>query len=163
MAILRRDTQNPVFRYKEVVPQLRDDQVRRAMTFIPTDYWVLSCWTCREDGHQAFRCPFLGFNQRLYFEYRYCLYQEKSNPTMECWVEDRHTTWDVGERLKEPRKFDVSRGGRGIRGCGRDGYHGEGRGNGGWAPGGRGRSMYPTDHRGCSPSRTRTYVRSTVP
>ena len=53
------------------VPELTEEQVSLALSAIPSDYWTLSYWTCREAGHSAFTCPSLTLAQRIFFAYCY--------------------------------------------------------------------------------------------
>ena len=48
---------------------LTENQVAQALSAIPSDYWTLQCWTCREAGHSAFTCPTLTLAQRIFFAY----------------------------------------------------------------------------------------------
>ena len=56
--------------------------MRKAFSVIPTDYWQLNCWTCRECGHSTFTCPTLTPEQRMYYARQYYLDQVRANPTM---------------------------------------------------------------------------------
>ena len=51
--------ETPVLRDTTSVPKLTEDQMRKAFSVIPTDYWQLNCSTCRECGHSTFTCPTL--------------------------------------------------------------------------------------------------------
>ena len=64
----------------EDVPKLTSEQTQLAHSVIPNDYWTLSCWSCREDGHSTFTCPRLTPDQRIFFAYKYYLFHVKSNP-----------------------------------------------------------------------------------
>ena len=41
---------------RDIVPisTLTEEQTRQAFSVIPSDYWQLSCWTCRGCGHSTF-------------------------------------------------------------------------------------------------------------
>ena len=51
--------ETPVLRDTTCVPKLTEEQMRKAFSVIPTDYWQLNCWMCRECGHSTFTCPTL--------------------------------------------------------------------------------------------------------
>ena len=59
---------------REHIPptMLTEEQIVQALSAIPSDYWTLQCWTCREAGHSAFTCPTLTLAQRIFFAYCYC-------------------------------------------------------------------------------------------
>lgn len=150
-------SENPLMREQVGIPRLNDGQIRQAVTVIPAEYWALSCWTCRQEGHSTYGCPYLTAEQRLYFAYQYYLYQIKANPLMAKYLEER-----LERRLiKDKGKTEVANSFVGERGRGFDDRHsGFGRGsadrserNVKWAPRGRGRTPYPgsarrTDQRG---------------
>ena len=62
------------------IPKLNPREVEQAMQVVPDDYWSLNCWACRTDGHSMYKCPLLLPAQRLYFAYRYYLFQIQANP-----------------------------------------------------------------------------------
>ena len=68
---------------------LTEDQVAQALSAIPSDYWTLQCWTCREAGHSAFTCPSLTLAQRVFFAYCYYRYQVAANPRIADWFQER--------------------------------------------------------------------------
>ena len=74
--------ETPVLRDTTSVPKLIEDQMRKAFSVIPTDYWQLNCWTCRECGHSTFTCATLTPEQRMYYTHQYYLDQVRTNPTM---------------------------------------------------------------------------------
>ena len=76
------DTSRPVLRDTEQVPDLSEEQLRLAFSVIPSDYWTLNCWTCRDEGHSTFTCTYLTSQQRVFFAYRYYLHQIEANPHM---------------------------------------------------------------------------------
>ena len=65
------------------------DQAKLAMQVVPLVYWNINRWVCRSDGHAIYRCPFLTAAQRLYFAYRYYLYQLQKKPHMQQYLHDR--------------------------------------------------------------------------
>ena len=71
-----------VLRDTTSVPKLTEDQMRKAFSVIPTDYWQLNCWKCRGCGHSTFTCPTLTPEQRMYYAHQYYLDQVRTNPTM---------------------------------------------------------------------------------
>ena len=77
----------PVHRETVPIPTLTEEQTRKAFSVVPSDYWQLKCWTCRDCGHWTFTCPTLTPNQRIYFAYRYYLDQIRGNPTMAQFLE----------------------------------------------------------------------------
>ena len=79
-------------------PHLTEDQMRKAFSIIPNDYWQLNCWTCRECGHSTFTCPTLTPTQRMYFAYQYYLDQVRTNPSTETFLAE-----------KTQRRIDVAR------------------------------------------------------
>ena len=117
------------------VPGMTKEQINLAYSVIPEDYWSLQCWTCREPGHNTFTCPLLSEPQRLYFAYKYYLYQVEQNPHMKSWYEQKMRKYyqgspDPGPR---PRNKEYNRGGMPHfnRGGGRGGGRGAGFGRGG--------------------------------
>ena len=89
MTKLMSSDERDVMRPTEDVPNLTDEQVRLGQSAIPNDYWQLNCWSCRDQGHSTFTCPFLSPAQRVYFAYKYYLYQIKSNPNMRNWYQQK--------------------------------------------------------------------------
>ena len=79
----------PVNRDTTRTPQLTDDQMRKAFSVIPNDYWRLNCWTCRECGHSTFTCPTLTPTQRMYFAYQYDLNRVRTNLSMETFLAEK--------------------------------------------------------------------------
>ena len=77
----------PVNRDTTRTPQLIDDQMRKAFSVIPNDYWQLNCWKCREGGHSTFTCPTLTPTKKMYFAYQYYLDQVCTNPSMETFLD----------------------------------------------------------------------------
>ena len=69
------------------LPGLTDDQLEHAMSVIPSDYWRLSCWTCREKGHVTYVCPYLEPKQRVFFAYCYYMHQVQNNPELKAWYQ----------------------------------------------------------------------------
>ena len=74
-----------IMKPREEIPELTADQMKLAYSVIPQDYWALQCWTCREEGHNTFTCPYLTEPQRMYFAYKYYRYQVDQNPHMKSW------------------------------------------------------------------------------
>jgi len=151
--LVEKDEDRPMLTTTDECPPLTEEQVRQAVSVVPADYWSMSCWTCRDEGHSTFTCKYLTPVQRLYFAYRYFLYQCEANPRIAEFLEDRlawrldpknkrNNPWhDKEERTPRGRDFGYPSRGRG-------GYSG-GRGGGGYARGGRGGSTWrPTDRRG---------------
>ena len=87
----------PINRSTAEVPTITPEQLQKALSVIPTDYWSLNCWTCREEGHTTFTCPFLTWAQRLYFAYRYYLHQIQANPQMATYLAQREEAREKGE------------------------------------------------------------------
>ena len=73
----------------EEIPDLNQQQVIEAYSAIPKDYWSLSCWSCRDKAHTTFTCPYLTIPQRLFFAYRYFLYQVAANPSLKDWFKQK--------------------------------------------------------------------------
>ena len=73
--------ETPVLRDTTSVQKLTEDQMRKAFSVIPTDYWQLNCWTCRECGQSTFTCPTLTPEQRMYYAHQYYLDKVCTNPT----------------------------------------------------------------------------------
>ena len=71
------------------IPVLTKEQTELAYQVVPDDYWALNCWVCRDNGHAMFKCPYLTGPQRLYFAYRYYLYQVQKTPHMRKFLQDR--------------------------------------------------------------------------
>ena len=74
--------ETPVLRDTKSMPKRTEDEMRKAFSVIPTDYWQLNCWTCRECGHSTFTCPTLTPEHRMYYAHQYYLDQVRTNPTM---------------------------------------------------------------------------------
>lgn len=112
------------------VPILADDEIQLAWQVIPSDYWIKSCWTCRDKGHSTFTCPFLTPTQRIFFAFRYYHFQIAENPHVAAWL---HETSPLRGRVRSsaPRGFE-ERGRRGWSGRGgwRQGRGGMRRGRG---------------------------------
>ena len=95
-------------------PVLTEELIEKARLVIPTDYWGLSCGTCRDGGHTTFTCGHLTPSQRLYFAYCYYVYQCKTNPHMAEWYKQRRAARDRGDYLGVPPPPQLTeRAGRG--------------------------------------------------
>ncbi len=97
------------------VPVLTENQIHEAQSAIPTDYWQLNCWSCREGGHSTFTCPMLTPSQRIFFAYKYYLHQIEANPMLKSWFRQkseamRQTGPDPGPRPGNNRYNDDNRG-----------------------------------------------------
>ena len=89
------------------LPKLKDDQLRQALSAIPTDYWLLKCWTCRGAGHSAFTCPYLTMEQRLFFAYCFYRHQVETDPKLVEWFKAKAAARlddgpDPGPKPKQP-------------------------------------------------------------
>ena len=82
--------ETPVLRDTTSVPKLTEDQMRKAFSVIPTDYWQLNCWTCRECGHSTFTCHTLTPEQRMYYAHQYYRDQVRMNPTMASFLAQKN-------------------------------------------------------------------------
>lgn len=51
-------------------------------------YWKMSCWTCREKGHSIYTCPYLDWEQRVFFAPKYCFYRVEGDPRIGCYLLD---------------------------------------------------------------------------
>ena len=107
------------------LPGLTDEQLDQAMSVIPSDYWRLTCWTCREKGHMTYICPYLEPKQRVFFAYCYYMHQVQNNPELKAWYKKRLDFFRgqgpaPGPRPGSDYQYDGMRGGRG-RGPGRGG------------------------------------------
>ena len=80
----------PVHRETVPIPTLTEKQTRQAFSVVPSDYWQLNCWTCRDCGYSTFTCPTLTPNKRMYSENQYYLDQVKGNPTMAQFLEQNN-------------------------------------------------------------------------
>lgn len=49
--LVGKEDESPVLGNMTAFPELMDEKIRKAVTMVPADYWSLSCWTCREEGH----------------------------------------------------------------------------------------------------------------
>ena len=94
----------PVHREAVPTPTLTEEQTRQAFSVVPSDYWQLNCWTCRDCGHSTFTCPTLTPNQRMYLAYRYYLDQIKGNPAIAPFLEQK--TERRVKLAKEPAEYD---------------------------------------------------------
>ena len=99
----------PVHRETVPISTLTEEQTRQAFSVIPSDYWQLNCWTCRDCGHSTFTCPTQNPNQRMYFAYRYYLDQIKGHPTMAQFLEQK-TEMRV-QLAKERAEYDGNHSG----------------------------------------------------
>ena len=79
----------PVNRDTTRTAQLIDDQMRKAFSVIPNDYWQLNFWTCRECGRSTFTCPTLTPMKRIYLAYQYYLDQVRTGPSMETFLAEK--------------------------------------------------------------------------
>ena len=79
----------PVHRKTVPIPTLTEEKTRQAFSVVPSDYWQLNFWTCRDCRHSTFTCPTLTPSQRMYFAYRYYLDQIKGNPAMAKFLEQK--------------------------------------------------------------------------
>ena len=79
----------PVHRETVPIPTLTEEQTRQAFSVVPSDYWQLNCFTCRDCGHSTFTRPTPTRNRRMNFTYRYYLDQIKGNPTMAQFLEQK--------------------------------------------------------------------------
>ena len=102
----------PINRGVNPVPAITPEQLQKALSVIPTDYWSLNCWTCREGGHTTFTCPFLTWAQRLYFAYRYYLHQIEANPTMANYLAQREQAREQGQDLPQRPRSPGRSGGQ---------------------------------------------------
>lgn len=119
-----------LFRATKDIPELTREQISEALMVVPQDYWQLNCWSCREEGHSTFTCPYLTLSQRILFAYAYFCNQVRGNPQMREWYK---------QRSRQLRGEDVNPGPKpsnagarlmgGVRG-GRGGGRLNGRGNG---------------------------------
>ena len=107
------------------LPGLSDDQLDQAMSVIPSDYWRLSCWTCRQHGHVTYVCPFLDPKQRVFFAYCYYMHQVQNNPQLKKWYQRRLDFFQGRGPSPGPRPgSDYASGGTRGRGGGRGGGQG---------------------------------------
>ena len=75
-----------VLRDTTSVPKLTEDQMRKAFSVIPTEYWQLNCWTCRECCHSTVTCHTLTPEQRMYYAHQYYLDQVRTNATLSSFL-----------------------------------------------------------------------------
>ena len=106
----------PVNRQVEQVPVITAEQLQHALSIIPTDYWSLNCWTCRESGHTTFTCPYLTWAQRLYFAYRYYLHQIEAKPQLSQYYADRERTRQTGGNQGQRPRSPGRQGGQQYQG-----------------------------------------------
>ena len=78
-----------LFRATKEVPDLTREQIAEALLVVPQDYWQLNCWSCRDEGHSTFTCPYLTLSQRILFAYAYFCNQVRGNPQMREWYKQR--------------------------------------------------------------------------
>ena len=71
-----------IMKTMEDLPSLTDDQLDQALSVIPQDYWRLTCWNCRHQGHTTFMCPSPTLGQRIFFAFCYYMQQVHSNPEL---------------------------------------------------------------------------------
>lgn len=74
------------------IPTLTDEQRKQAISAIPNDYYLLNCWTCRESGHSSFTCPYLTFEQRLFFALCFYRFQIETNPKLVQWYRAKYAS-----------------------------------------------------------------------
>ena len=94
---------NPLNLKTVPTPSLTPEQIQQALQVVPDDYWAINCWVCRDDGHTMFRCPFLLPAQRIYFAYRYYMWQVQQQPHMRKFLADRFAARQQG-RLAQGRQ-----------------------------------------------------------
>ena len=112
---------NSIGREHVAVPTLTEQQVELAMSAIPSDYWTLNCWTCRESGHSAFTCPSLTVQQRIFFAYCYYRYQIAANPRVADWFKQR-SAHRAGSASDPGPKPSTNTYGTAMRGRGGGGF-----------------------------------------
>ena len=71
------------------VPQLTPDQIEQAKAVLPRDSSDMICWTCGEEGHSQFRCPYVPEVLRIFTAYRFYLSQIARNPSLIGWYKAR--------------------------------------------------------------------------
>jgi len=122
-----------LFRATKDIPELTREQIAEALLVVPQDYWQLNCWSCRDEGHSTFTCPYLTLSQRVLFAYAYYCNQLRGNPQMREWYKQRARQVrgeDVNPGPKPSNAGSRLMGGvRGGRGGGRFGGRGNGRPN----------------------------------
>ena len=120
-----------LFRATKDIPDLTREQIAEALLVVPQDYWQLNCWSCRDEGHSTFTCPYLTLAQRILFAYAYYCNQLRGNPQMREWYKQRARQVrgeDVNPGPKPTNAGARLMGGlRGGRGGGRFGGRGGGR------------------------------------
>ena len=120
-----------LFRTTKDIPELTREQIAEALLVVPQDYWQLNCWSCRDEGHSTFTCPYLSISQRIFFAYAYYCNQLRGNPNMREWYKQRARQVrgeDVNPGPKPSNAGSRLMGGvRGGRGGGRFGGRGNGR------------------------------------
>lgn len=68
---------------------MTSEQICKAMSEIPQEYWNLDCWSFREKGRTDFTCPILTVPQRIFFAYRFYINQVTRNPTLVEWYNEK--------------------------------------------------------------------------
>ena len=111
-------------------PALTEEQLKLAMQVVPEDYWNLSCWTCRDEGHSTFTCPYLNMAQRLFFAFKFYEYQIRGQPHMESFL--RQKAENRRQRLTAPTRYGRQDSQGTANRSGSPG--GGGRGRGGFRP-----------------------------
>ena len=71
------------------VPQLTAEQIEQAKSVLPREFKEMSCWTCREQGHSQFRCPYMSEQMRMFAAYRFYVNQIAQNPSLVEWYKAR--------------------------------------------------------------------------
>ena len=126
-----------LFRATKDVPDLTREQIAEALLVVPQDYWQLNCWSCRDEGHSTFTCPYLTLSQRILFAYAYFCNQVRGNPQMREWYKQRARQVQGEDVNPGPKPNNAGSrlmgGARGGRGGGR--FGGRGNGRQGAAPG----------------------------
>lgn len=65
---------------------LTKEPIWQALAAITQEYWNLACWSFHDKGHTTVTFPTFTVPQRIFFSYRYCLYQVAKRPVLaECY------------------------------------------------------------------------------
>lgn len=94
--LLEGDSERPVMQVQEALLELTDDQINQSISVITVDYWNLQFWKCRHDVHSTFSFPYLSAVKRLYFHYRYFLFQVTSSPGIARYLE-KSRQWRISK------------------------------------------------------------------
>lgn len=74
------------------IPDFSEEQVRQALSMIPTEVTNMRCWFCRVPGYSVYKCACLSLRQQRYCAYQSYLSRQKAATPPQWWVSREITT-----------------------------------------------------------------------